>query len=80
MFQNYSMRFIELVQLFPTRKVFLSRNISINLGKEFPHFIVYMISILFAFSTSFVFQNYSINFLNLVVLQCDAMSVFSHEC
>ena len=25
-----------------------------------------------------MFQEYSINFLNLVVLQCDAMNIFSH--
>ena len=30
------------------------------------------------FSTTFVFQNYTVNFVNLVVLQCDAMNVFSH--
>ena len=32
----------------------------------------------FAFSTPFVFQDYWINFLKLVVLQCFAMNVFSH--
>ena len=31
-----------------------------------------------AFSTPLVFQDYSINFLNLIVLQCDAINVFSH--
>ena len=74
MFQNYSIHFIKLVQWFPTGEEFLPERISTHLDKEFPHFQVYMISIFFAF----VFQHYFINFLPLVVVQCDAINVFSH--
>ena len=45
-FQNYSMPIVELVQWFPTGEKFRSRRISTHLGKAFPHFKVYTISIL----------------------------------
>ena len=66
MFQNFFIHFIKLVQWFPTGEEFLPGRISTCLGKEFSHFKVHMIFV--TFSTPFVFQDYSINFLSLVVL------------